>query len=80
MVVAGESAGGNLAINISIKARNEKIHIPFYQLLIYPVANNDTMTTSYVKYHDAKPLNKPLMDWFVKKYLNKPNETNDLRI
>lgn len=80
MAVAGESAGGNLAINVSIKARDEKFHVPFYQLLIYPVANNDTASASYVKYHDAKPLNKPLMDWFVKKYLTTPNETNDMRI
>ena len=80
VAVAGESAGGNLATNVSIMARDKKIQVPLYQVLVYPVANNDMTTESYTKYAAAKPLNKPMMEWFVKNYLNSTAESADPRI
>jgi acetyl esterase len=68
VAVAGESAGGNLATNVSMMARDKKIMMPLYQVLVYPVANNDMNSESYVKYANAKPLNKAMMGWFVKNY------------
>ena len=68
IAVAGESAGGNLAANVSLMARDKKIMVPLYAVLVYPVANNDMNAESYVKYAAAKPLNKPMMEWFVKNY------------
>jgi len=68
VAVAGESAGGNLAVNVSIMARDKKIMVPAYQVLVYPVANNDMNSESYVKYAQAKPLNKAMMGWFIKNY------------
>lgn len=80
IAVAGESAGGNLAANISMMARDKKITMPLYQVLIYPVANNDMMSESYVKYAAAKPLNKPMMEWFVKNALPSTATAADPRI
>lgn len=80
VAVAGESAGGNLAANVSLMARDKKIMVPLYAVLVYPVANNDMMTESYTKYAAAKPLNKPMMEWFVKQYLNSTTESADPRI
>lgn len=80
VAVAGESAGGNLAANVSMMARDKKIMVPLYAVLVYPVANNDMMTESYTKYAAAKPLNKPMMEWFVKQYLNSTAESADPRI
>ncbi|TLV03194.1 alpha/beta hydrolase [Dyadobacter luticola] len=81
MGVAGESAGGNLAVNVSIKARDNGIMMPKHQLLVYPVAGSDTTTESYKKYHDAKPLDKPSIDWFLMHYLtNVSVESKDKRI
>jgi len=80
IAVAGESAGGNLAINVSIMARDKKIKMPVYQVLVYPVANNDMNNESYVKYANAKPLNKAMMAWFVKNYLSNPAQAADPRI
>jgi len=78
--VAGESAGGNLAANVSIKARDNKVTMPVHQLLVYPVANSDTNSPSYIKYGDAKPLDKPSVLWFLKHYLNNMDEAKDPRI
>ena len=80
MAVVGESAGGNLAINTSIMARDMGIRKPLFQLAVYPIANGDFNSTSYNLYASAKPLNKPLMQWFFNYYLNNSSEITDPRI
>lgn len=80
IAVAGESAGGNLACNVSIMARDKKIKMPVHQVLVYPVANNDMNSESYQKYAAAKPLNKPMMEWFAKNYLPSMATAADPRI
>ena len=77
IAVAGESAGGNLATNVSIMARDKGIMMPVHQLLVYPVSNSDMNTASYKTYADAKPLNKAMMAWFVKNYLNNTEEAQN---
>ena len=80
IAVAGESAGGNLAANVSLMARDKKIMIPLYAVLVYPVADNDMNSDSYTKYASAKPLSKAMMAWFVKNYLSSPAQSSDPRI
>ncbi|MEJ7610695.1 MAG: alpha/beta hydrolase [Ferruginibacter sp.] len=80
IAVVGESAGGNLAANVSMMARDQKIQMPLLQILVYPVANNDMMSESYIKYAAAKPLNKPMMAWFVKNALPSEATAADPRI
>ena len=80
IAVAGESAGGNLACNVSIMARDKGIKMPVRQLLVYPVANSDMNSESYQKYGTAKPLTKPLIEWMVKNYLPNMAAAKDPRI
>ena len=80
IAVAGESAGGNLAINTALKARDGGIMLPTAIIAVYPVAGSDMTTPSYVKNANAKPLDKPMMMWFVKNYLNNMSEGKDPRI
>jgi len=75
VAVAGESAGGNLAVAVSMMARDSSIKKPLHILSIYPVANGDTATASKVQYADAKPLNKPALKWFLMHYLNNATES-----
>jgi acetyl esterase/lipase len=72
IVVVGESAGGNLAAAVSMMARDKKVAMPIHQVLIYPIAGYDMNTESYQKYANAKPLNKPMMEWFFNNYLTSP--------
>jgi acetyl esterase/lipase len=78
--IVGESAGGNLAANVTLRARNEGGVLPSAQILVYPIAGGDTNTASYVENADAKPLNKPFMEWFFHHYLNDASELADPRI
>ncbi|MCY7358624.1 MAG: alpha/beta hydrolase [Rudanella sp.] len=68
IAVGGESAGGNLSVGVSLLAKERGQPLPIHQLLVYPVANNDLNTESYIRYQNAKPLSKPLIIWFVDKY------------
>src|SRR6201996_649148 len=63
IAVAGESAGGNLALSTAIKARDKKVGLPAAILAIYPVAGADMKTDSYQKFADALPLSRPMMTW-----------------
>ncbi|MGI4875080.1 MAG: alpha/beta hydrolase [Janthinobacterium lividum] len=72
IAVAGESAGGNLACAVSMMARDKKVALPKYQLLVYPIAGYDMNTPSYLANTKTKPLNKDLMAWFFKYYLRTP--------
>lgn len=80
IAVAGESAGGNLAINVAIKARDEGFQAPVSELLVYPVAGSDMNTASYQENATAKPLSKAMMEWFVKNYLVSMDQASDPRI
>lgn len=80
VAVMGESAGGNLAINVSIAARDQGLQAPLHQVLVYPLVGNDMTNESYVENATAKPLNKPMMEWFVKHTFNDPSEAADPRI
>jgi acetyl esterase/lipase len=72
IAVAGESAGGNLACAVSMMARDKKVTLPKYQLIVYPIAGYDLNTPSYQANTQTKPLNKDLMAWFFKYYLRTP--------
>ncbi|QDK78646.1 alpha/beta hydrolase [Spirosoma sp. KCTC 42546] len=72
IAVAGESAGGNMAITVSMMARDQSIALPVHILSVYPVANNFLDTPSYNIYADAKPLNRPLVKYFTDNYFNSP--------
>ncbi len=80
IAVAGESAGGNLACNVAIMARDNGVKLPLHQVLVYPVTNNDLNATSVNQYANAKPLNKNMLPWFFLHYLNNTSESSDPRI
>lgn len=80
VAVAGESAGGNLAVATAMVVRDQKLQQPMAIVAVYPVAGTDTMTASYVEHASAKPLNRPMIGWFVKHTLQKPTDLTDPRI
>jgi acetyl esterase/lipase len=80
VAVVGESAGGNMAADIAIAARDQKLQAPVAQVLVYPVAGNDTNTPSYIEKANAKPLSKAAMEWFIKYTFKEPKDAQDPRI
>jgi acetyl esterase/lipase/glucose/arabinose dehydrogenase len=72
VAVGGESAGGNLATVVAMRARDEGFAMPTHQLLVYPVTNYAFDTPSYAKYANAVPLDRPSMEYFWRNYLGSP--------
>lgn len=81
MALAGESAGGNMAISTAVAVRDAGLTKPTHVLAVYPVGQTGNLNTkSYVDSATAKPLNKPMIEWFVDKLLAKPNDKMDPRL
>jgi acetyl esterase len=80
VAVAGESAGGGLAVATAIMAREKKAQMPLAIVAVYPIAGTDTTTSSYVENAKAKPLNRPMMSWFFDMYLRGAPDRADPRV
>ncbi len=80
LALAGESAGGNLALNVAIAARDQKLATPLHMLLVYPVAGVSTKTSSYVENANAVPLSRAAMEWFFKNAISGPQDLQDPRL
>jgi acetyl esterase len=66
--VAGDSAGGNLASAVALKARDNGVKLAF-QLLIYPCNDRDFDTASYKEHATGYGLTTQAMEWFWDQYL-----------
>lgn len=70
IVVCGDSAGANLAAAVSLMARDRQGPPIAYQLLIYPVTDNNFDTESYQKNATGFMLTQAAMRWFWDAYLS----------
>jgi acetyl esterase len=80
LALAGESAGGNLAVATAVAAHKAGLTMPKHVLAVYPVAQTTTTTESYTKYADAMPLNRPMMLWFVANTTKSAADLKDPRL
>jgi acetyl esterase len=69
IAVMGESAGGNLAVNVAIDARDHGLAAPRAQILVYPMATTYLLQASDLQNANAKPLNVSMLAWFMDKLL-----------
>jgi acetyl esterase len=80
IALAGESAGGNLAVSTAVAATEAGLKAPVAILAVYPVAGSDTTTASYQQNAMAKPLNRAMMTWFFTHYTRTPADARDPRL
>ncbi len=74
LAVGGDSAGGNLATAVSLKARALAAFDIGLQVLIYPVTDNSLDTPSYLAYSEGYGLTREDMRWFWNHYLPEGND------
>ncbi len=72
IVVAGESAGGNLAAVMSLRARDSDGPSITGQLLLYPVVDADLSRDAYVRNGEGFLLTTDTMRWFWNHYCPEP--------
>ena len=80
IVVAGDSAGGNIAAVMSLMARDKKDLNVSYQLLIYPATDASKERASYEENGKGFLLEKEGMRWFYKHYLANDKDRKDWRV
>ena len=69
LIVAGESAGGNIATVTAMRARDRRGPAISGQILAYPVVDARMETGSYRDYAAGPLLTAPLMAWFWDHYI-----------
>lgn len=69
IVVAGDSAGGNLAAAVSLMDRDQQTSLVAFQVLIYPITDRNFETPSYQANADGYFLTRERMIWFWDRYL-----------
>ncbi len=81
LAVAGESAGGNLAVEVALAARDRKLTAPLGIVAVYPVVQLDDLgTPSYLDAATARPLDKAMMAWFADQVFARPEDKSDPRV
>ncbi|HWE56331.1 MAG TPA: alpha/beta hydrolase fold domain-containing protein, partial [Acidimicrobiales bacterium] len=79
LIVAGWSAGGNLAAVAAQRARDEGGPDLLGQVLLTPVTDSDMSRASYQENGDGYVLTQPLMEWFWDHYADAEDRT-DVRV
>ena len=80
VALAGEGAGGLLAADTAIAARDNKWTKPAALVLITPAAGINLKTNSWIEDSAARPWNKAAVQWALKLYLPNQADMHDPRI
>lgn len=80
VVVAGDSAGGNMATVLTMMAKEKGVPKIIYQILLYPVTDADMDTESYKEFKDGPYLTKKSMEWFWNAYLDDRTQKDDIYV
>lgn len=80
VIIAGDSAGGNMAAATAIKAKKENGPKLLLQVLLYPVTDASMDTESYKIFKDGPWLTKKAMEWFWDAYLADKNLKDDIYV
>jgi acetyl esterase len=75
--VGGDSAGGNLASSVALKASKEQLISLAFQLLIYPCNDYQMNYPSATNYSQGYGLTTQAMKWFWDQYLSKVEDQKD---
>jgi acetyl esterase len=77
IAVGGDSAGGNLAAVVALLARDRGGPRLAFQVLIYPITNDDLDSPSYREFAEGYLLTREAMAWYWEQYV--PGSTNHRR-
>ena len=76
VAVAGEGAGGGLALAVPLMASEQDVPSPAHVLAVYPMADSDTVSTTYRAYAEARPLGREALQRALEQYLPRRRDKN----
>ncbi|HEX9825383.1 MAG TPA: alpha/beta hydrolase [Flavobacteriaceae bacterium] len=78
LAVVGNSAGGNIAAAVALMSKDKNGPKIKFQVLLWPVTNNNFETESYNQYAESRFLTKNMMIWFWDRYLENSSDGNEI--
>jgi acetyl esterase len=78
MAVAGDSCGGNMAIAVTLMAKERGGPRFKAQALLYPVTDASFDTPSYQEFAEGYHLRRDMMQWFWDQYTTDPGERAEI--
>ena len=78
--IVGEGAGGNIALNIALDIRAERIRAPLHLVLIHPIAGAALNEDSAREYRGARPVGVPALKWSFRHAFARRAEAKEPRI
>jgi acetyl esterase len=78
--LVGEEAGGNLAVNVALRARDDGGVVPKHLGLVSPMAGTDFSRASYQEDAESRPVGAATIRWFYKRALRGKNTFEDHRL
>jgi len=80
IALAGEGAGGNLALSTAISARDKGLALPRHVFAISPVTQTGTNTHSYLENAVASPIGRNDMVWCLERLVTSREHLKDPRL
>lgn len=80
IALGGESAGANLALSTALLARDRRVPMPNYLLLITPVAGTGLSGTSMSESGRSRPLSRRTVSWAQQQYVTSSRQLLDPRL
>jgi acetyl esterase len=80
LAVAGDSAGGTMAIALTLMSKARKGPKISTQILFYPVTDNVSDNSSYTDFGNGPWLTKSAMNWFADALFDKDTDLNDITL
>jgi len=77
IAIGGDSAGGNLASVVSVRAYDNNLLLPCGQMLIYPATGSETETPSMKEFTDTPMCNSKDYKAYSKYYFNSKDDLKD---
>ncbi|KAI8150106.1 putative lipase [Fennellomyces sp. T-0311] len=80
LVIAGDSAGGNLTIAVTLLAKQRGLSAIRAQVLFYPVTDSNFNTDSYNAFATGYDLTRELMIWFWDHYVPEEKDRQQITV
>jgi acetyl esterase len=78
LAVAGNSAGGNMAAVVALKAKEAGTPKLRFQALLWPVTDANFNNASYNQFAEGHFLTRNMMQWFWNNYTTDPRQRDDI--
>lgn len=78
--IVGEGSGGNLAVNVALRARSEEKPLPLHLGLVTPMAAMLFDLPSHLENTESFPYSTATLEWAARKMFRKKDDAHDARM